>query len=109
MDTQIAQYVNQLLAVDGSASPHCDMVSSSVHQVHAPVPTELYHELKALAAVYQRDSNCVAGDLLTIALKETIEELPNDVKKHMHHLREEYEREHVTRTMESVEYDAGGT
>ena len=109
METQISQYVSQLLAVDGSKEYSCDMVSSSVHQVHAPIPRELFHELKALSAVYKRDSNCVAGDLLTIALKEALSDLPDDVKRHVDNARREYERDEVAQLMESVEYDAGGT
>ncbi|OMH39114.1 hypothetical protein [Motiliproteus sp. MSK22-1] len=109
MSNQISQYISELLASDGTGDYSCDMVSSSVHQVHAPIPTELFHELKALSAVYKRDSNCVAGDLLTIALKEALSSLPDKVRNNIRKAREEYEQDEVAHLMEAAEYDAGGT
>ena len=109
MNNQISQYVSELLAGDGSENYSCDMVSSSVHQVHAPIPTDLFHELKALSAVYKRDSNCVAGDLLTIALRETLSSLPDEVRNNIQKARVDYEQDQVAHLMEAAEYDAGGT
>ncbi len=109
MKNQVSEYIRELISEDSSRSYSCDMTSSSVHQVHAPIPTDLFHELKALAAVYKRDANCVAGDLLTLALQDAMNALPAETRAHLQKVREAYEKEEVAHLMESVEYDAGGT
>ncbi len=109
MNTQISGYIKRLLTAEGSQNPHCDMTSSSVHPMHVPIPTDLHHQLKALAAAYHRDANCIAGDLLTIVLTEALSTLPEEVRNQLDKARKEYERDQSTKLMESVSYDAGGT
>ncbi|MEH6472480.1 MAG: hypothetical protein V7752_14625 [Halopseudomonas sp.] len=109
MNSQISDYVSQLLASDESQAYSCDTVSSSVHLVNAPIPEALFHDLKALAAIYKRDANCIAGDMLTIALNQALSQLPQQAAENLKSVREAYDKDEAAKLIESSQYDAGGT
>jgi len=76
MENQLEHYVEQLCSTPIPEHYSCDINSSSVRSVKAPIPAALNRELQALGAVFGRDPMCLAGDLLGIAIQETVAHLP---------------------------------
>lgn len=109
MSSKIDMLMTKLRAGDQTSELNCDTESSVVHLVHIPVPTDLFRELKAMSAVYEVDSNILAGELLTIALREALDVLPKDEQDRLKELREAYEQQVHLRQNEELRYDAGGT
>jgi len=109
MSSQITTLMTKLRAGNQSPELNRDSESSVVHLVHIPVPTDLFHELKTMSAVYGVDSNSLAGELLTIALREALSSLPKDEQGRLKGVREAYEQEEHLRQNEELRYDAGGT
>jgi len=109
MSSQISTLVTKLRTGAPTPELNRDTESSVVHLVHIPVPTDLFHELKTMSAVYGVDSNSLAGELLTIALSEALESLPKDEQGRLKGVREAYEHEEHLRQDEELRYDAGGT
>ena len=85
------------------------MVSSAVHQISAPIPAELYKQLKAMAADYNYDANCVAGDLLSIALTQALACLSDEDAQHVVKVRNTYQQGEMQCHQEVTRFDAGGT
>ncbi len=109
MNSEIVRLMDDLCDTGKAHEASCDLSSSSVQTVAAPVPTELYNELKTLATIYKRDTNCIAGDLLTIALKEALSGLPEAERKNLSEVRKQSELQDAMRHMEEQRFDAGGT
>ena len=109
MSGQITTLMSKVRAGDQPPELNRDTESSVVHLVHIPVPTDLFHELKTMSAVYGVDSNSLAGELLTIALREALGSLPKDEHGRLKGVREAYEHEEHLRQNEELRYDAGGT
>ncbi len=83
MTDSIAEYMRKFTK---KSTPHelsFDMTSSAVHQISAPIPAELYKQLKAMAADYNYDANCVTGDLLGIALTQALAYLSDEDAQHV--------------------------
>ena len=109
MKTQITELVEKLRASGEDAGPHCDLSSSSVKSVKAPIPTELYDQLKTMGLIYQQDLNCIAGELLEVALKEALECLTDEELDQIETVRKAVAQEEAQRHMEEQRYDAGCT
>lgn len=110
MENQIRQLVNKLCAgKQTDAAMSCDSTSSAVHLVQAPIPEELYKQLQTMAAVYKKDANCIGGELLTIALKEALNQLPAEEHKLLDSVRVNSEQQYISRHMENLRYDAGAS
>ncbi len=109
MESKITQFVKQLLAEKQAETPHCDISSSQIHLINTPISTELFHELESISSEYHRDINCLAGDLLALALKEAIEHIPRKEKAHLDKVRHAHEVEEAEQLKEQSVYDAGGT
>ncbi len=109
MNTQIAQVIEKLRSRQSATGPSCDLSSSSVQSIKAPVPIELYQQLKTMAVVYNRDMNCIAGDLLTLALRDALACLTDEEHEHLETVRKAMERDEVLKHMEEQRYDPGCT
>lgn len=109
MNAEIGKLMDQLCNPDSEFSVSCDLTSSSVRQVGAPIDTALYHDLKTLAAFYRKDENCIAGELLTIALKEAFSMLSEEQREHLKVEQISFERQSAERHMEQQRYDPGCT
>ncbi len=109
MKTKITKLIEKLCAEKHADSAHCDISSSQIHIVNTPVPVELFHELETIAAEYNRDINCLAGDFLALALKEAIEHIPRKEKEHLDEVRHEHEVEEAQWQAERCKFDAGGS
>ncbi len=109
MNTDISRLMERLCDSQNPQPASCDIHSSSVKTVATPVPTDLYQDLQTLAVLYQRDASCIAGDLLTIALKAALSELPDEERRKIGEARKEAELQAALRHMEEQRYDAGCT
>jgi hypothetical protein len=109
MKSKITQLIEKLCAEKHADNAHCDVTSSSVHVVNVPIPTELFRELETISTEYKRDINCLAGDLLTLALEEAIEHIPSEEKKRLDEVGHEHELEEAKSREERSAFDAGGT
>ncbi|MEH6616995.1 MAG: hypothetical protein V7699_04085 [Porticoccus sp.] len=109
MKTKIAQLIEKLCAEKHSEIIHCDVSSSRVQMLNIPISIELFRMLKAISLEYNHDANCLAGDILTIALEEAIEHIPREEKTRLDEAIHEHEREDTIRTKKFREFDPGGT
>jgi len=109
MESRITQLIEKLCAEKHAESAHCDVSSSRVHMVNAPISAELFYELETISSEYNRDINCLAGDFLTLALEEAIEHIPRKEKAHLDDARHEHELEDAKLHKDQRNYDAGGT
>lgn len=109
MKTKITQLIEKLCAEKHAEKAHCDVSSSRVHMVTAPIPAELFHELEVISSEYNHDINCLAGDLLTLALEEAIEHIPREEKARLDDVRHEHELEDAKLHKDQCAFDAGGT
>lgn len=109
MKTQITELVEKLRASGEDSGPHCDLSSSSVKSVKAPIPTDLYNQLKTISLVYQQDLNCIAGKMLEVALKEALACFTEEELEQLETVRKAVEQEEAERRMEEQRYDAGCT
>lgn len=109
MNGQISSYMDRLRHDKDVSAASCDSRSSSVQVLKAPVPTNLYDKLNTLALIYHGDAQCIAGDLLTIALNEAFACMTDDERHHLNEVRERVEREAARRHMEEARFDPGCT
>lgn len=87
----------------------CDMTSSSVQLVNAPIPTDLFLELKAMASDINLDANCLAGELLSIAIQEALDSLAEEDRHHLKSIKVASQQAAANKRMEDQVYDAGAT
>ncbi|MEH6578684.1 MAG: hypothetical protein V7731_16600 [Amphritea sp.] len=109
MNSDITRLMDDLCDTSKPHEASCDIHSSSVQTVATPVPTDLYNDLETLATVYKRDASCIAGDLLTIALKEAFSGLSETEFKQLRETRKQAEQQDALRHMEEQRFDAGCT
>ena len=109
MNSEIQQLMSLLCSHDSLLHPACDLHSSSVKTLNAPVATDLFNDLQTLAEIYNRDANCIAGDLLTIAMKEAFSHLSQEQLNHLHSIRQTNERAEAVKHMEEQRFDHGCT
>jgi len=109
MHTEIGKLMDQLCSTNSDAMASCDLTSSTVQQLHAPVDINLYNDLQTLAAMYRKDANCIAGDLLTIALREAFASMSQDQIDHLKDVRLKNEQLSAQKHMEEQRFDAGCT
>ena len=108
MNTEIAQYAHKLIS--GNPGPaNCDMNSSCVHLVQAPIARELFDDLKAVAAMHGRDTRCIAGDLLSLAIKDMFASMPTGKFEEIKATRKEYDKKAAQKHMEEQLFNAGGS
>ena len=109
MKNKIVQYIEKLYTEKLADSAHCDISSSRIQMVKTPIPTELFHELETMASEYQRDLQCLAGDLLTLALEEAMANIPKNEKDRLYLVRRQHEFEEAEHHKELCRFSAGGT
>lgn len=109
MNTEIGKLMDQLCNQSSEHNPSCDLSSSSVQQVGAPIATDMYNDLQTLATIYNKDADCIAGELLTIALREAFTTLSQEQLDHLRDVRQQNERQNADKHMEEQRYDAGCT
>lgn len=109
MKSKITQYIENLCSQKVADKVHCDITSSKVHIVNAPIPAKLYQELEIISSEYKRDLNCLAGDFLTLALEEVIEHIPREEKIHLDEVKTARELKRTETLSEQCVFDAGGT
>lgn len=109
MKSRIIQLIEKLCSEKHADCPSCDITSSRVRMVNTPIPVELFHELEAISSEYNRELNCLAGDFLTLALKEAIEHIPREEKNHLGDVRHIHELKEEELHKKQCEFDAGGT
>jgi hypothetical protein len=66
MNDPIIEYIKKLTNNNTPHEDSCDMISSSVHQISAPIPAELFKQLKAMSGEYKRDAECVLENCLLL-------------------------------------------
>ena len=108
MSSELSTYADRLNQSD-FVEINSDLTSSCVHLVQAPIPVELFNNLKSLAALHGRDARCIAGDILTIALREVFSTLPEERIREIEYARVEYDRQHMQKHLEETFFDAGGS
>lgn len=109
MNSEIAQYANKLVSGKPGEAANCDMKSSCVHLVQAPISTELFDDLKAMAAMYGNDARCMAGDLLGLAIKEVFASLPEGKFEEIEASRQAYDKKRAQQHMDEQLFNAGGS
>lgn len=109
MESHIPPHIDKLYAEKQSNNFSCDVVSSSVQVINAPIPAKLYRELQAMSAAVNMDATCLAGELLTIAIEEAISSLPDEELNQLESLKLASQHEANSRRMEAQIYDAGAT
>ena len=109
METRITQLIEKLCAEKHADAQHCEMNSPNVHVVHTPIPVELYRQLETISSEYDRDVNCLAGDLLTLALEEAIEHIPSEENIRLGAIRHMQDVQAAESQRRRFEFDAGGT
>ena len=109
MNSEIAQYANKLVNGKPGDAANCDMKSSCVHLVQAPISTELFDDLKAMAAMYGNDARCMAGDLLGLAIKEVFASLPEGKFEEIEASRQAYDKKRAQQHMDEQLFNAGGS
>ncbi|ABV36568.1 hypothetical protein Ssed_1959 [Shewanella sediminis HAW-EB3] len=109
MKAKIQLLIEKLSAARDEGEPHCDISSSQIQSVTTPIPTTLYHGLEAIASEYNCDISCQAGDLLSIALEEAVEQIPVKQKDHMHELQHDHEAQEAQLHEDHCQFDAGGS
>ncbi len=109
MNSEIAQYANKLVSGKPGEVASCDMKSSCVHLVQAPISTELFDDLKAMAAMYGNDARCMAGDLLGLAIKEVFASLPEGKFEEIEASRQAYDKKRAQEHMDEQLFNAGGS
>ena len=107
MNNQIEQYAKQLS--QGSDSSSCDMRSSCVHLVQAPIPRELFDNLKSMADKYGKDARCIAGDVLSLAIQDVFDALPAGEFEKIVAARKRYDTAAAKKHMEEQFFNAGGS
>lgn len=109
MNTHIVEVVEKLRSSGESSGMHCDLSSSSVKNVKTPIPTELYDQLKTMELVYNKDMNCIAAELLEVALGEALQCFSEEELEQLETVRKAVEKEAVLRHLKEQRYDAGCT
>lgn len=109
MNTEIGKLMDQLCDQSTPHNPSCDLSSSSVQQVEAPIATDMYNDLQTLATIYNKDANCIGGELLTIALREAFSCLSKEQLDQLQDVRQQNERQNADKHMEEQRFDAGCT
>ena len=108
MNTEIDQYALNLISGDPGPA-NCDMTSSCVHLVQAPISNELFNDLKAVAAMHGRDARCIAGDLLSLAVKDMFASMPEGKFEEIEATRKEYDKKAAQKHMDEQFFNAGGS
>ncbi len=109
MSNEIAQYAEKLVTGKPGEAASCDMKSSCVHLVQAPISRELFDDLKAMAAMYGDDARCIAGDLLSMAIKEVFASLPEGKFEEIEASRQAYDKKAAQQHMQEQFFNAGGS
>lgn len=109
MKSKITQYIENLCSQKVADNVHCDITSSKIKLVSAPIPSNLYRELEIISSEYKRDLNCLAGDLLTLALEEVVEHIPTAEKTHLDEVKRARDSKRAETLREQCVFDAGGT
>jgi len=109
MESQISRYVGGLYADRHGHEYNCDLISSTVHQINAPISVALYADLHAMSRSFRRDINCLAGDLLSMAVKEAMESLPENERHMLEKIQIALEKKEIKQHLDEQQYDAGAT
>jgi len=109
MTHNITELMDTLRSENESVHIEHNPTSSLMHTVHVTIPTNLFNELKTMSAVYGVESNDLAGELLTIALRDAISAIPEGEHERLREIRESYEKEQIQQSMMKAQYSAGGT
>ena len=107
MESEISRYVGGLYADRKAHEYSCDLISSTVHQINAPIPVELYSDLQAMSRSFRRDINCLAGDLLSMAVKEAVDSLPKNEQHMLKKIQVALEKKEIKQHLDEQQYDAG--
>ena len=109
MNGYVPSLVSKLYAEKDVHNPSCDVSSSAVKIINAPMPSALYLELQAMASIVHKDVNCLAGELLTVAVEEAMSSLTEDDLHHLHDVKTAEQKSVANSRMERQVYDAGAT
>ena len=109
MDRQIKHYVEELVANTNSEQVEANKSRPNLHSVDTNIPFATFHELEAIAAEYNVDTNSLASDLLTLGIAEAVAAMPDKDVRHMHEMQVLADREAQNRENEILSFDAGGT
>jgi hypothetical protein len=107
MSDNIAGLISDLCDESQTHEKSCDVTSSSIRVVHVPVPADLHRDLQIISAEFKRDLNCLAGDLLTIAIREAFASLPKEEQSRLKGLEVTTAKQDSMQQMEACKYDAG--
>ena len=109
MESPITDLIDRLATEIHENQRSCDVSSSRVHLVNTPIPVDLYYELEGMSRVFKQDTVCLAGELLTIAIKEILENFSEQDRINLNDMKRVIEFNVVNRHREAQQYDAGAT
>ncbi len=109
MQTQLEHFVDELCASPVPEAYSCDLNSSSIRAIKTPIPTALSRDLQALGAIFGRDPACLAGDLLSVAIQETIAHLPEHLRKRLADIKRQTDLARLDQEQHTPWCETGGT
>ena len=109
MGTHLAARIAQWQHSPGPGSASCDLHSSSIRIIKAPIPVALKRELDALASVLGEDASCLAGELLADAIQDALARLPGPLAGQVAASKAEQARAREMAEEEMVRFDPGRT
>ena len=109
MESHIPPHIDKLYAEKQAGNFSCDMTSSSVQLINAPIPSKLFKELQAMASEVNKDASCLAGELLGIAIQEALDSLPENNLRQLESIMLASQQASVNKTMNDAIYDPGAT
>ncbi len=109
MTNNITQLMNTLRSEATRSEVKHGSTSSLMHPVQVTIPTNLFKELKVMSSEYGIEYHDLAGELLTIALRDAVNVIPEDEHDRLREIRESFEKDQARQLMTKAQYNAGGT
>jgi len=109
MESHIPPHIDKLYAKKQTGNFSGDMISSSIQLVNAPIPTTLFKELQAIASEVNKDVSCLAGELLSIAIQEALDSVPENHLRQLESIIFASQQAYANNRMNDDVYDPGAT
>ncbi len=109
MNSRVVHLMDRLSSGAYHFDKSCDLHSSAIKLVNTPIPSQLFQELAAMSDVYRRDTDCLAGDLLTAAVEDALDHLSLGEKNHLDGMIRAQEFKDAERVKKNCEFDAGAS